>query len=244
MKKKTVFFGVIAVFTVIAILDEPPSFIRPNTAAASSINLNGITALRVTGSASALHLTTASQQPLTANMSTKRSGWRGFWQSAWGNGLYLGKGKMYIDGNTLVIETPDRYNFMWSDCETTVTANLPTSTAVTIDQRASDMDLTGDYSSIHANVQAGRFTLDGHTDQLEINGAALQASAIYRTIRNTESIVITGKMLDASLHFMVPTPISYITEGTAAFVDSALPNTPNAKPSITLKGDMLRATIR
>jgi len=41
----------------------------------------------------------------------------------------------------------------------------------------------------------------------------------------------------------VPTPVSYLVEAVASYVDSALPNTPGAKPSITLRGEMLRARI-
>ena len=47
----------------------------------------------------------------------------------------------------------------------------------------------------------------------------------------------------ATLRFVQPTTISYLVEATASFVDSALPNTPGAKPSITIRGEMLRARI-
>ena len=51
-------------------------------------------------------------------------------------------------------------------------------------------------------------------------------------------------MLDASIRFLVPTAISYGVDAVASYVDSALVNTPGAQPSITIRGEMVHATIR
>ena len=66
----------------------------------------------------------------------------------------------------------------------------------------------------------------------------------FETINQNETITIQAKALDAYVGFADKAPISYTVTGTASHVDSALANTPGAKPSVGIKGDFVHATIR
>lgn len=87
------------------------------------------------------------------------------------------------------------------------------------------------------------FPFTGHAASVAVSGAALRARLAFERVLNTEEIRISGAMLDASLRFFVPTPISYGVEAVASYVDSALPNTPGAKPDIRIRGEMARVRI-
>ncbi|SHO66633.1 hypothetical protein SAMN02745172_03292 [Pseudoxanthobacter soli DSM 19599] len=50
--------------------------------------------------------------------------------------------------------------------------------------------------------------------------------------------------LDASLSFAAGTRVSYGIDAVAAMLDSSLPNTPGAKPSISITGAYARVAIR
>lgn len=112
-----------------------------------------------------------------------------------------------------------------------------------IRQQAARITLTGNFSTVEVKADAGDFSLDGHAETLDVAGAALRVQAWFRSIAHTETITLAGRMMDASLHFMVPTPISYLVEATASLIDSKLRNTPGAKPAITIRGEMVRSRI-
>lgn len=67
--------------------------------------------------------------------------------------------------------------------------------------------------------------------------------AFFKTISKDETILLSGRMMDATLRFLTPTSISYLVEATASYIDIALPNTPGAHPAITIRGEMVRARI-
>jgi hypothetical protein len=114
---------------------------------------------------------------------------------------------------------------------------------VVIDQKAARARLAGVFSAIDIRSDAGDLSFEGHATDVSLSGAALRARLTYDRVMQDETIAIAGQMLDASVKFLVPTPVSYLVEAVASYVDSALPNTPGAKPAITIRGEMVRTRI-
>lgn len=105
------------------------------------------------------------------------------------------------------------------------------------------MRLSGDFSDLRVDSDAGDFAFTGHAAKIAVSGAALRAQLAFERVINTEEIRISGQMLDATVRFLVPTPVSYGVEAVASYVNSALPNTPGAKPDIRITGEMARVRI-
>ncbi|MBP1853312.1 hypothetical protein [Rhizobium halophytocola] len=159
---------------------------------------------------------------------------------------------MRIEGSALIVDTGGGRPFHWSDwsgwsdwsnCRPELTINLAPEAAVRIAQSASRASLDGQFSAVAIDADAGDITFDGHATALLLSGAAMRARLAFDAVRHDEVIRLTGRMMDASLKFLVPTQISYTVEATASLVSSALANTPGAKPEITVKGEMLRLSI-
>jgi hypothetical protein len=244
MKPKTVLFSVAGTVLALALIDAGVAFISSRDSLAGPFDLSSVSAIRVEGSASDIRISTAASGPHVAELKGTRHGWGAIWHSGWFSDACPANGAMRIDGNTLIVDVGSRPRlFDWSDCTMELTAHLPSGAAVVVDQKAARTRLDGDFSVVDIRSDAGDVTVDGHADSLTIAGAALRARITYQRVMQNEAIAISGKMLDATLRFVQPTTISYLVEATASFVDSALPNTPGAKPSITIRGEMLRARI-
>jgi len=115
---------------------------------------------------------------------------------------------------------------------------------VSIDQAALQANMAGNFSAIAITSKAADVSLVGHASTIELKGDALKANLAFISVRQDENIGITGKALDATLSFAQGVAISYSVTATASFVDSTLSNTVGAKPSVVIKGDFVRATIR
>lgn len=215
-----------------------------------SLDLARVERIEVNGQGANLRISAKTSAPFTAELESRRHGWGALWRSVWVGDVCAGGTSMRIDGITLKVDVGRRWPSGWwwdwsdwSDCTATLTANLPPQAFVKIDQDASKVVLTGDFSTVEVNSTAGDVAIDGHVDVLSLSGAALRARVVYEKVMNNESIAISGKMLDASLRFMMATPISYRVESTMSYVDSHLPNTPGAKPAIRIHGDMAHVVI-
>ncbi|MDQ0454342.1 hypothetical protein [Rhizobium paknamense] len=244
MKKRHILLAGLAAIIALAAVDRAVAFRSSAMPLGGAVDLSGITGIRVTGQASRISLTTRADAPLTAQLSERREGWGSIWRSAWtGETCAAGVG-MRREGGDLVVEMGDHSRlFDWSDCTLELTANLAPEAAVAIHQQAAEVALAGDFSTADIQANAGDVTVNGHVSHLSLSGAALRAAASFATIRHDETIALAGKMMDVTLRFLTPTPISYAVATTASFIDSRLPNTPGAKPAITIKGEMVRARI-
>ena len=131
-----------------------------------------------------------------------------------------------------------------SDCKVEINANIAPESSVSIEQAALLASMTGNFSSIAITGKAADVSLDGHASSIDLRGEALRVNLAYGSIRQDETIAIAGKALDATLSFGRQVPISYSVIASASFVDSSLANTAGAKPSVVIKGDFVRATIR
>lgn len=244
MKMKTVLLSVAGTILALALIDAGVALVSSRDSLAGPLDLAHVSAIRVEGSASDIRISTAADGPHVAELKGTRHGWGAIWHSSWFSDACPANGALRIDGDTLVVDVGSVPRlFDWSDCTMELTASLPAGAAVTIDQKAARTRLQGDFSVIDIRSDAGDVAVDGHAGRLTLSGAALRARITYQRVMHNEVIAISGRMLDATLRFVQPTAISYLVEATASFVDSALPNTPGAKPSITLRGDMLRARI-
>ncbi|HBF31144.1 hypothetical protein [Rhizobium sp.] len=245
MKKRTLFLGIVAAFVTLSAVNGAVFYWNRGETISAPIDLSAVSKIRVNGAASMVTISTQKDKPFTGQMIGRRDGWGALWHSGWSARDCPQSGTMQVDGDTLVVETSGLSKFFdWSDCTLELSANVRPGSAVLIRQQAARMTLSGDYSTVQVNADAGDFALDGHADTLDISGAALRARAVFETVLNTETINLSGKMMDATLRFMSPTAVSYLVEATASYIDSSLPNTPGAKPAITIRGEMVRATIK
>ncbi|PYB76993.1 hypothetical protein [Rhizobium wuzhouense] len=248
MRTRTIILSVLGGIVALAVIDGSIQMIQASEAISGPIDLAGVTRLDVTGSASDITIATRRDGPLQAVLSGTRHGWGALFRSAWFASGCAGQGRMTRDGDTLTVDMGDRGGFFgwndWDDCTLTLNAQLAPEARVSIRQNAARMRLSGDFDRIDIDSDAGDFSFTGHAATIAARGAALRAKLAFERVMNTEQIQISGNMLDASLRFLVPTPISYGVEAVASYVDSALPNTPGAKPAILIRGEMVRVTIR
>ncbi|MBB4954530.1 hypothetical protein H4S14_003007 [Agrobacterium vitis] len=245
MKKRYIALGIFAAFITLSAVDGAVGYWHHGETISPPLDLSTVSKIRIDGAASMITVSTRKDKPLSAQLVGRRDGWGALWHSGWSSRDCPQSGTMRVEDDTLVVETSSLSRFFdWSDCTLELSANVRPGSAVLIRQQAARMTLSGDYSTVRVNADAGDFALDGHADTLDVSGAALRARAVFETVMNTETISFSGKMMDATLRFMVPTQISYLVEATASFIDSSLPNTPGAKPAITIRGEMVRATIK
>jgi hypothetical protein len=248
MRKRTILLSVLGGLAALAILDGSVAMIEASDAISGPIDLDGVTQLSVTGAASDISISTRGDGAREAVLSGTRHGWGAIWRSGWFAGDCANQARMMRDGDTLTVDMGERGGFFgwndWDDCTLTLKAELSPEARVSIRQNAARMRLSGDFSSVDVQSDAGDFALAGHATRVAVEGAALRAKLAFDWVMQNETVLVSGKMLDASIRFLVPTAISYGVEAVASYVDSALINTPGAKPSITIRGEMVHATIR
>jgi hypothetical protein len=213
-------------------------------AAEAPLDTSGVTAVVITGTASSVTLGTAAAKPYQASLTNRRSGWFARWYSSWFFADCPMNASMRVDGATLYVDVPPAGFLDRSDCVTEIRANLQREVAVTINQAATDVHLSGDYAAVTLIAQAADLSLDGHATMINVSGEALRTRFIFQTVRQTETVNIKAKELDTYLGFGADTKIDYAVMAKASWVDSSLANTPDAKPKVTIKGDFVRATIR
>lgn len=102
-----------------------------------SVATEGIEAVRISGDASLIRLTTRDDQTMQAIMTAKPSGWL----SGWFYNDCKAKGDMVVTGQTLLITSRNSDWYDLSECSTDLQINLPRDASVTIDQPAFKADL-------------------------------------------------------------------------------------------------------
>ncbi|MGF0536836.1 hypothetical protein ACQQ2Q_02500 [Agrobacterium sp. ES01] len=245
MKSRTVLLTGCGILLAVIVTDAAVGLISRSEAIAGPLDLTQVSSVDVTGKASHIIITADPDAPQTALLQGRRDGWSAVWRSGWFfSDTCTPDASMRTDGNRLIVDMGRSPRlFDWSDCQPTLTANIKPDSAISVDQAASRTELEGDFSTVNVASDAGDVVFDGHATGLSLSGAALRARIIYRHVANDETIQLFGKMMDASLRFVQPTEISYLVEAVASLVDSDLPNTPGAKPAVTVRGDMLRLHI-
>ncbi|UJW76495.1 hypothetical protein [Rhizobium sp. SL42] len=244
MKTRTILFSVAGVIVAMLAIDGAVSLISARDSLSGPLDLAGIKKLHVTGTASDIMIAAKADAPQVAELTGERHGWGALWRSSWFSGSCPAKGSMRIDGDMLTVDVGRGGRFFdWSYCTMTLTANLQPGASVSIDQQAARTRLDGEFSALDIRSDAGDIAFTGHAASIAVSGAALRARLTFERVMQTEAIMISGTMLDATVRFLQPTPISYLVETVASYVDSALPNTPGARPSITIRGEMARVRI-
>lgn len=220
-----------------AMADEPAPPTR-------SLDVSGVTAVRIVGEASAIALTTAEGEPFVATLGGKRTGWFANWYSNWFYNDCRTSSRMDVEGTTLTVEARPSSWLEPSDCRVELAANVAKGVSVAVEQAASQVRLAGDFSALSLDAKAADFALDGHAVSIRLKGDALRSTLAFDRTDGNETIAVDAHSLDLSLGFAPGTRISYDVDAKAAMVDSALPNTAGAKPSIAIKGEFVRAAIR
>ena len=212
--------------------------------AGKTLDLAGVNAVVISGEASSVRLTTSASAPYQATIGSRREGWFARWYSSWfANDCSLAS-DMKLEASTLRIDVAPSSWLDPSDCRVEINANIQPESSVSIDQAALQASMAGSFSTIAISSKAADVSLDGHASTVELKGEALRANLAFGSVRKDENIAITGKALDATLSFGQGAAISSSVTATASFVDSTLPNTAGARPSVVIKGDFVRATIR
>ncbi|MGV8936077.1 MAG: hypothetical protein ACOH2J_03080 [Allorhizobium sp.] len=248
MNRKTILLSVAGLIGTVIIIDAAVALISASDSLAGPVDLAGVSKIRVEGTASDITISADSSRPLVAELKGERHGWGALWHSGWFSDSCPTAGSLSIDSETLVVNVGRQPRLLgwsgWSDCTMTLSANLKPEASVVIAQQAARARISGDYAAVEIHSDAGDLSFQGHAQSMSLEGAALRARLVYDRVTNNETIAISGAMLDAGITFLVPTPISYLVEAVGSYVDSALANTPGAKPAITIRGAMVRATIR
>lgn len=212
--------------------------------AGKTLDLAGVNAVVISGEASSVRLTTSASGPYEATIGSRREGWFARWYSSWfANDCSLAS-DMKLEASTLRIDVAPSSWLDPSDCRVEISANIQPESSVSIDQAALQANMAGSFSTIAISSKAADVSLDGHASTVDLEGEALRANLAFGSVRQDENIAITGKALDATLSFGQGAAISYSVTATASFVDSTLPSTAGAKPSVVIKGDFVRAIIR
>ncbi|PZM07611.1 hypothetical protein [Rhizobium tubonense] len=208
------------------------------------LDLSSATAIAITGEASTIDLTTLEDAPYVAAIDSRRSGWFSFWNSIWSYDDCRSSSRMRLDGSTLRVDVSPSPWFGASDCVVAIRANIKKESAVSIEQKALKATLSGNFSSVDIESEAADIGFVGHAKNVDIRGKATRANLVFDAIHRDETVAIDSKMLDVYLGFGSATAISYLIDAKASFVDNALPSTPGAKPSVVIRGDFVRSTIR
>ena len=211
---------------------------------AQVLDLSAVTAVRITGEAGSVALTTIEGDAPQARLGARRVGWFATWMSSWFYGDCRSESRMAIEGATLTVEMRPGSWLEPSDCRVELTANLRRGAAVTVEQRASQVRLDGEFSAFSLDAKAADVTLDGHAASVSLSGEAMRSHLTFDRTEGNETIAMKARSLDTYLGFAPGTAISYGVKAGAALVDSALPDTPGSRPSIAITGDYVRATIR
>ncbi|QND57233.1 hypothetical protein [Mesorhizobium huakuii] len=212
--------------------------------AGKTLDLAGVSAVVITGEASSVRLTTSASAPYQAMIGSRREGWFARWYSSWFADDCSLASDMKLEASTLRIDVAPASWLDPSDCRVEIYANIQPESSVSIDQAALQANMAGNFSSIAITSKAADVSLNGHASTVDLKGDALKANLAFGSVRKDENITITGKALDATLSFGQGAAINYSVTATASLVDSALANTAGAKPSVVIKGDFVRATIR
>ncbi len=205
-----------------------------------SVATEGIEAVRISGDASLIRLTTQDDQTMQAIMTAKPSGWL----SGWFYNDCKAKGDMVVTGQTLLITSRNSDWYDLSECSTDLQINLPRNASVMIDQPAFKADLQGQFSGLDIDTRAADIALSGSAQTVKIRGDAFRTRLQFDDTARPEQINIAGRALDTSLQFPKGTAVSYRINAKASMFDSKLPNTPNASPEILISGDAVRTKIR
>lgn len=244
MKNRHIFYSIAGVLAALALLDGAVSLYTAADTLSDPLDLTNVSKIRVNGTAGIIRISAGAEGPLVAQLKGERRGWGALWNSSWFSDACPANGSMRVDGNTLNVTLgagPRLYD--WSNCTLTLTANLPEDAAVLVDQQAARTELTGNFSVVDVRSDAGDMWLEGHAQAVSVSGAALRARLAFDKVTQTETINLSGRMLDAGVAFMQPTEVSYLVEATASYVDSDLPNTPGAMPEIRIRGEMVNVRI-
>lgn len=228
----------IFVITAASLIANPAAATAPTT-----LDTTAVTSVAITGAASSIALSTRADAGYRAAIGGRRKGWFAGWYSGWFFGDCSSSTTMRLDGATLRIDVSGGTWLDTSDCAVEVEANVPAGATVSIDQPAFMANLDGAFGGIALTGNAIDAAIDGTARDIDISGAAIRARLAIEPSAAMESVRIEGEALDADLRFG-GVPISYRVEAMASFVDSALANTPGAKPAVFIKGKFVRASIQ
>lgn len=207
---------------------------------AKTADTTGINKIILSGSASMIHLTTNTEQPMLATLQSKPDGWL----SGWFYNTCETNGTIKTQAQTLTIITQEQALNDWYECTPYVQVNLPRGVAVSINQPTFKADLQGQLANLNIRTRAADISLQGSVRIATIRGEALRTVLTLDENNETEKVDIAGRALDSSLYFPAGTKLSYRIDAKASSLDTKLPNTSGAKPEILISGDYIRTTIK
>lgn len=208
------------------------------------LDIGAVNSVAITGEASRIEFAAGDPGPYQARITATRSGWFSGWYSSWFSDACATRTTMEVKDRALLIHVVNAPLLSLSDCEVLIRANLPANTNVSIEQAALWARLTGDYGAVRIKSHAADFALDGHAASLDISGDAVRSDLRFARVSSSEMIRLDSHALDASFTFGKDIPISYAVDAKASFIDSKRDSTPGAKPSISIKSNYARVTIR
>lgn len=209
-----------------------------------TMDLAGVRAVKITGDASSIRVTTDDAQPLRAILGARRQGSLFNWTSGWfGNDCPV-ESRMRLDSGTLLVEAADSSWFGFSDCAPVITLNLAGGASLEVEQHAAEIRATGQFSDFRFTGHAGDVRLDGHARAVALSADALETSLSFDHVEKTETVDLSSQALDASVRFGDGVAVDYRVDAKASMVDAPQASTPGVMPRVRVVGKFVRFSLR
>lgn len=209
-----------------------------------ALDVASIRAVKITGDASRIRVTTDSARPQLAQLGAIRQHALFHWTSGWfGNDCTVAS-RMHAEDGTLFIEAADSSWFGFSDCTPTIALNLAAGTALSVNQHAAEIRTNGQFSDVRFKGHAADFALEGQARSVALSADAIQATLIFDHPEKTESVDLSSEALDATVQFGPGVAVDYRIDAKASWVDTQQASTPGAQPRVRVTGKYVRFTLR
>jgi len=209
-----------------------------------TLDLTGIRTVKITGDASWINVTTDGARPFLAQLGAARHRALFQWTSGWfGNDCTVAS-RMRVEDGTLIVETADSSWFGFSDCTPTIALNLAGGASISIEQRAAEVRVNGQFSDVSFKGHAADFTLNGHARNVALSAEAIKATLTFDHPEKTESVDLTSEALDATVEFGPGVPVDYRIDAKASMVNTQTVSTPGALPRVRVVGKFVQFTLR
>lgn len=212
--------------------------------ATKDLETSEISGIAISGDAGSIRITTDAAKPYVATLTGRRTGWFSAWYSSWSFESCDSGSDMHIENGTLKVQLRSGSWHDLSECVVEINANLPAGSAVGMTVSAVEARLAGSFNAVALNSRAADFQLTGHARAVLLKSDAMRADLDFETVTHDEDVSIDVRNLDATVTLRPQTPISYSVRTIASYVDSALANTPGAKPHFDFTADHARIRIR
>jgi hypothetical protein len=213
-------------------------------AEAPTLDLAGVTGVKITGDASSIKVTTDSARPFRAELGAMRQGALFHWTSGWFGNDCTVDSRMHADNGMLLVEAADSSWFGFADCAPVIVLNLADGASLAVNQHAAEIRARGQFSEFRFEGHAGDITLDGYARAVSLSADALETTLAFDHVEKTETVDLSSPALDASVRFGDGVAVDYRVDAKASMVDARQASTPGVMPRLRVEGKFVRISLR